>query len=104
MGGGRNKQISENEEEIRVFYCLALTNEEEIRRRKGKKLEILAKIFTSVEEMVTFEEEVYMDHDGHAGFDIVVVTFLTFILFMVAFHCYLKRKERQKIEMYLNLD
>ena len=23
-GGGRNKQISENEEEIRVFYCLAL--------------------------------------------------------------------------------
>ena len=22
-GGGRNKQISENEEEIKVFYCLA---------------------------------------------------------------------------------
>ena len=47
-GGGRNKQISENEEEIRGFYCLALKNEEEIRRRKEKKLEILAKIFTPV--------------------------------------------------------
>ena len=44
-GGGRNKQRSENEEEIRVFYCLELKNQEEI-RRKGKKLEILAKIFT----------------------------------------------------------
>ena len=29
-GGGRNKQISEKEKEIRVFYCLALKNEEEI--------------------------------------------------------------------------
>ena len=29
--GGRNKQISENEEEIRIFYCLGLKNEEEIR-------------------------------------------------------------------------
>ena len=28
-GGGRNKQISENEEEIKVFYCLALKNEED---------------------------------------------------------------------------
>ena len=37
-GGGRNKQISENEEELRGFYCLALKNEEEIRKRKGKKL------------------------------------------------------------------
>ena len=35
-GGGRNEQISENEEEIRGFYCLTLKNEEEIRRRKGK--------------------------------------------------------------------
>ena len=47
-GGGRNKQISENEEEIRVFYCLELKNEEEIRRRWGKKSGILAKIFTPV--------------------------------------------------------
>ena len=36
-GGGRNKHISENEEEIKVFYCLALKNEEEIRKRWGKK-------------------------------------------------------------------
>ena len=28
-----------------MFYCLALKNEEEIRRRKGNNLEILAKIF-----------------------------------------------------------
>ena len=34
---GRNKQIPENEEEIKVFYCLALKNEEEIRKRWGKK-------------------------------------------------------------------
>ena len=30
---GRNKQISENEEEIKVFYCLALKNEEEIKEK-----------------------------------------------------------------------
>ena len=37
-GGGRNKQISENEEKIKVFYCLvALKNEEEIRKKWGKK-------------------------------------------------------------------
>ena len=36
-GGGRNKKISENEEKINVFYCLALKNEEEIRKRWGKK-------------------------------------------------------------------
>ena len=39
-GGGRNKEISENEEEIRV-----LKKVEEIRKMKGKKLEILAKIY-----------------------------------------------------------
>ena len=32
-GSGKNKQISENEEEMRVLCCLA-----EIRRRKGRKL------------------------------------------------------------------
>ena len=37
VGDGRNKQISENEEEIKVFYRLALKNEEEIRKRWGKK-------------------------------------------------------------------
>ena len=36
-GGGRIKQISEKEEEIKVLYCLALKNEEEIRKRWGKK-------------------------------------------------------------------
>ena len=36
-GGGRNKQIPENKEEIKVFYCLALINEEEIRKGWGKK-------------------------------------------------------------------
>ena len=34
-GDGRNKQISENEVEIKVFYCLALKNEEEIKGRGG---------------------------------------------------------------------
>ena len=34
-GCGRNKQISENEEELKVFYCLALKNEEEMRKRWG---------------------------------------------------------------------
>ena len=34
---GRDKHISENEEEIKVFYCLALKDEEEIRKRWGKK-------------------------------------------------------------------
>ena len=29
-----NKQISENEEEIKVFYCLALKNEEEMWGKK----------------------------------------------------------------------
>ena len=37
MANRRNKQISENEEEIRGFYCLAQKNEEEIRKMKGKK-------------------------------------------------------------------
>ena len=35
-GDGRNKQISENEVEIKVFYCLALKNEE--RRRNKEKV------------------------------------------------------------------
>ena len=41
-------------------------------------------------------------HDGeideHAKFDIVVGAFITFTFCMVAYHCYLKREERRKIE------
>ena len=42
-GGGRNTR-----EAFLLFYCLALKNEEEIRKRWGKKEGILAKIFTPV--------------------------------------------------------
>ena len=37
LANSTNKQISENEEEMMVFYCLALKNEEETRKRRGKK-------------------------------------------------------------------
>ena len=47
LRGWKNKQISENEEEIKVLYCLTLMNEEERRKRWDKKYRILAKIFTS---------------------------------------------------------
>ena len=35
-----------NREEIRLSYCLAVKNREEIRRRVGNKFGVLAKIFT----------------------------------------------------------
>ena len=35
---GRNKQISENEEEIKGFYCLALKNEEENKEKEGEEI------------------------------------------------------------------
>ena len=49
------------------------------------------------------DDDEYMEDNGHVGFDIVVAVFITFILCMIAFHCYLKRKERQKIGVYMNL-
>ena len=37
-GDGINKQISENEKEIKVFYCLALKKEEEIKEKVGDEI------------------------------------------------------------------
>ena len=42
----------------------------------------------------TFEE-------NHMTFDIVIIAFMLFIFCMVAYHCYLKREERMKIETNL---
>ena len=40
----------------------------------------------------------------HIEFDIVVGTFIAFIFCMIAFHCYLKRQQRLKIEQYMDLE
>ena len=72
------------------------------------------KLFTSVMVVAYFalntnsahsmtDDEQTREEDEHVGFDIVVAGFISFILCMIALHCYLKRKERQKIEVYMNL-
>ena len=51
---------------------------------------------------VTGEDLDHMAGEGQLRFHFVVGAFIIFILCITAFHCYLKLKERQKIEMYMN--
>ena len=41
--------------------------------------------------------------ERHIGFDIVVGVFITFIICMIVLHCYLKRKEKKKVELSMDL-